>query len=185
MAYYQNSAVTSSKLIIGNCKVETSATAGGTFVNLGVGMVTNFKHIVEPYTVQAGNGPDPVEGIARETCTADFSLIEFDASVLSAIQCGAIAADTTTSSTQTTINGGGNSTLTPRAFKFTNTRMISGVTKQTVITVYYATLNQGMGIDFKSDNDADPVGTMAFTMVGENDTSRTAGSQLFRIVRDL
>lgn len=185
MAYYQNTTVTSTKLIIGNAKIETSATAGGTFVNLGAGMVTNCNHVVEVYTSQAGNAPDPIEGIARESFTGDFSMIEYDASVLSAIQCGAISADTTTSSTQTTINGGGNSTLTPRAFRITNTRLISGVTKQTVITVYKATLNQGLKIDFKSDNDADPVGTMAFSMVGENDTSRTAGSQLFSIVRDL
>lgn len=185
MGLYQNTIATGIKLIIGNCKIETSATANGTYVNLGNGMVSNFSHVYETYTSQSGNGPDPIEGIAKESCVAEFTLIEYDASVLSAIQCGSITADTTTSSVQSTINAGGNSTLTPRAFKITNTRLVSGVTKQTVITVYYAMITTGLGIDFKTDNDSDPVATMPFTMMGENDTSRTAGSQLYKIVRDV
>jgi hypothetical protein len=185
MPYYQNTAADTTKLIIGNCKIETSATAGGTYVNLGHGIVSGFKHNVEVYTVQSGNGPDPIEGISKETATIDFQMIEYDASVLSAIQCGIISADTSTSSTQTVINGGGNSTITPRAFKITNTRMIGGVTKQTVLVVYKANMVTGLEIQFKSDNDADPVGVIPGQIMAELDTSLSAGSQLFKITRDL
>ena len=184
MAFRQNTTVTSSKLLVGNCKVETSATANGTYVNLGIGRTSGLTYNVEKYTCQSGNGPDPLEGIAKETVTADIELMEYDASVLSAIQCGAVTSDTSTSSTISTLNAGGNTVLTPRAFKFTQTSMAAGATKQTIITVYYATIG-GFSFAFKDDQDADPIGVMTFAMEGECDTARTVGSQLFKIVKDI
>ena len=181
MAIYQNSTVNANKLILGNAKIETAATAGGTFVNLGAGIVNSFAHNMELYDVQAGNAPDPIEGINTETATIEFEMIEYDGSVLSAIQCGAVTETSTTS--LSTLIAGGNTTLTPRAFRITNTRMVSSTTVETILTVYKATIQTGIALNFKSDNDADPIAIMPATVLGKPDTSRAVGQQLFTITR--
>ena len=75
MGTYQNTSVTSSKLILGNAKIETAASVADTYVNLGAGTITNFVYTPTMYDTQAGNAPDPVEGIADEECTIDGELI--------------------------------------------------------------------------------------------------------------
>lgn len=183
MPNYQNTLVDSTKLIIGNCKIETAASVAASYVNLGAGMVSNFTHTPTFYDVQAGNAPDPIEGVADEVCTIDFELIEYDASVLSAIGGGLFTYSATT--TQSTISAGGNSTITPRVFRITNTRLVSGTTKQTIVTVPYATLKTGLTINFKSDNDADPIAIIPCQIEGTINSSLTVGSQLFTITRTL
>lgn len=183
MPAYQNSTIDSRKLIIGNAKIETAATAGGTFVNLGSGVVNSFTHVPELYASQAGNGPDPIEGVATETATVDFEMIEYDGSVLAAISGGLL---TNTSSTHlSTINSGGNQQITPRAFRITNTWMSGSTTVETILTVYKATLTTGPTMNFKSDNDTDPVGVMPASLLAKLDTSRSAGSQLYSLTRTL
>lgn len=181
MATYQNSSVDSDRLILGNFKIETAASSAATYQNLGAGQLTSFQHQFEKFDVQAGNAPDPIEGIATETLNFGFDLIEYDASVLSAMQGGLVSATVTTS--QSTIEAGGNTELTPRAFKLTNTRIISGSTVETVITIYRATIDNGMTWVTKSDNDSDPVNALQFTVTAELDTAKTAGSQLYTIVK--
>jgi len=184
MGFYQNSTPTAVKLIIGNCKIETAAygtSAGGTWVNLGAGIVNNFNHNVTKWDTQAGNAPDPIEGIADEAVVVDGALIEYDASVLAAISCGIVTADTTTSSTQSVLKAGGNTNMTSRAFKITNRKLISGVTKETVMLMFKATIDNGPQIAFKSDNDADPIGQVAFSITGKVDSTLTVGSQLYTI----
>lgn len=183
MAYHQNSSVATEKLILGNYKIESAATAAASYTNLGAGKVNSFSHNITMYDVQAGNAPDPIEGISDETFTVDMELIEFDSSSLAAISCGAMTSSSTTA--QSTLVAGGNSELTPRAFKFTNTRMISGATKQTIITVFYATLSQGMSMTVKGDEESDPISVIPIQVVGKVDSSLTTGSQLFQIVKDL
>lgn len=183
MALYQNSAVTSAKLIIGNCKIETSATSGGTYVNLGAGIVTNFSHNIVKFDVQAGNAPDPIEGIASETVTISGEMIEYDGSVLSVIQCGAISETHTT--VLSTIIAGGNQILTPVAFRITNTSMYSSSTVETIMTLYKGTLDTGVVINFKSDNDGDPIAIMPFTITGKVDSTKTAGTQLYTLTRTI
>lgn len=187
MALYQNDTVTSSKLIIGNYKIETSvyASAAGSFtwVNLGAGMVSSFAHKVERYSVQAGNAPDPLEGISKETFVVAAELIEFDVSVLSVIDGGMTSCAST--GTVMTVYGGGNATITERAFKLTNTRLLAGVTKETVITIFKATVDDGMQITAKSDNDTDPINLYTFAITGKPDTTRSAGSQLFTLTKTI
>lgn len=182
MAAYQNTSIDTTKLILGNYKIESAASSGATFTNLGAGIITKFGHNITKYDTQAGNAPDPVEGISDETFTIDGEMIEFDASVMAAISGGAIT-KTTGASGVTVINGGGNSTVTERAFRLTNTRLISGVTHQTVIVVYKAVVDNGPQFTAKSDNDADPVNVMAFTITGKNDSTLSVGSQLYSITR--
>jgi len=182
MALYQNTTVDSDRLIIGNYKIETSATAGGTFVNVGAGMLNSFAHNFTKYDVQAGNAPDPIEGIADESVTFDFDMIEYDASVISAISNGLVSATVTTS--QSTLEAGGNTTLTERAYKLTNRRLINSTTVETVITIFKGSIDTGPVINPKSDNDSDPINSIAFSITAINDSSRTAGSQLYTIVKD-
>jgi hypothetical protein len=131
--------------------------------------------------VQAGNAPDPLEGVGEETFTVDMEMIEFTGSTLSVLQGGAITS--TTVSAITTIYGGGNATITPYNVKLTNTRMVSGVTQTTVIIVYKVTADTGAQFTVKSDNDTDPINVMPLVLTGKLDTARAAGMQLFEIVR--
>jgi hypothetical protein len=179
MAFHQLSSVDTTKLVLGNYKIESAATALGTMVGLGAGIVNSFGHNITMYKTQAGNAPDPVEGVSDETFTIAMELIEFDGSVLSAISGGAITGSS--SGSVFTVIGGGNGVITPQAFKLTNTRMVSGVTKQTIITVYKATMDTGLQFTAKSDNDADPIQVMPITITAKVDSTRTAGTQLFKI----
>lgn len=182
MALHQNTSVDTTKLILGNYKIESASSSGATYVNLGAGIVSKFGHNITKYDTQAGNAPDPVEGVSDETFTVEGEMIEFDASVMAAISGGAIT-KTTGASGVTIINGGGNTTISERAFRLTNYRLISGVTHSTVVVVYKATLDNGVQFTAKSDNDADPVNVMAFSLTGKLDSTLSAGSQLFSITR--
>ena len=185
MPLYQNSTVDSDKLIIGNCKVESAASAAATYTNLGAGIVNDWNHVPELYDTQAGNAPDPIEGVADEVVTVSFDMIEFDASVLAVIH-GGLFTSTTTSSVQTIHAGGRQATeITPRAFRFTNTRInAAGNTVQTILTVYNATMDTGPSFTFKSDNDTDPIMVMPGSITGKPDGDRTAGQQLYTLTHD-
>ena len=73
--------------------------------------------------------------------------------------------------------------LTTRAYKLTNARDISGTTVETVITHYKGSVDNGMTMVTKSDNDSDPVNAFQFTVTCENDASLSIGSQLYSIVK--
>jgi hypothetical protein len=184
---YQNSSVDSTKLILGNYKIETSpyASAAGSFtwVNLGAGMVNSFGHNFEKFDVQAGNAPDPIEGVSKETFPIEMELIEYDASVMAAVSSGLVTSAST--GTVMTLYGGGNTTLTPRAIRLTNTRSVSGATKQTIITVFKSTINQGPQFTAKSDNDTDPINVMPLSITGEIDSTRSVGTQLYTITKTI
>jgi len=86
MASYQNTSVTNSKLLLGNYKI-TFGTTGCALMssaitalttNLGAGIINSFTHNVTRYDTQAGNAPDPIEGVAMETVTISGELIEYD-----------------------------------------------------------------------------------------------------------
>ncbi len=181
MPLYQNSSVATQKLILGNYKIEVAQTTiASAYVNLGAGMVNSFGHNITKYAVQAGNAPDPIEGVATETFTAAIDLIEYDASTLNIIQAGAIS-NTPVSTGVTTIKGGGNSILTPKIFRLTNRRFINGVTQETIVTIFNATLDSGLQFTAKSDNDADPINILPIAITGKPDSSLTAGARLFTV----
>lgn len=184
MPIYQNSTVTNVKLIIGNCKMEVATTSGATFVNMGAGIVNDAVHEIEKYDVEAGNAPDPIEGVSEEMIKVSFEMIEYDSSVLSVMHGGLISS-TTTSSVQT-IHAGGNANITERAYRFTNTRYSpAGLTVQTVLTIYKATMDAGPSFTFKSDNDADPIAVMPGAITGKVDSTKAVGQQLYSLTRDV
>lgn len=85
---------------------------------------------------------------------------------------------TYTPSASKTYKTGGLQTLTAQVVRFTNTNAAG---KKFEITVYKATAESGINIEFVAD-DADDVNATPIKMTGTNDTSRTAGDQLFVIV---
>ena len=198
MAGYQNSSVSNSKLMLGNYKI-TFGTVGCVLMssaittlttNLGAGIINSFAHNVTRYDVQAGNAPDPIEGVASETFTISGELIEYDHDALYAamggmISSGASAAGSTTADYKT-ITGGGATTLTPKAFLLTNTRQYVGsgatsITALTYILVHKATFTQGLSVTAKGDGDADPINVIAFEIEGVTDGTRSGVDQLFQI----
>ena len=180
MPIYQNSSVDSDKLTLGNYTI-SYATAGtsaaGSWVNLGAGILNSHGYNMEKYDVQAGNAPDPIEGISKETYTLDFELIEWTGTALTGLMCGAITRSAV--ATKETIIGGGNVDLTPIGIKAVNT---TG-TYVTTIVVWKATPDAGLQFSAKSDNDSDPIMVMPMTMTAKLDSTKTAGTQLFSITR--
>jgi len=133
MAFNQNSLATAAELILGNCKIESALTVGATFVNLGNGAVTAAGHNIIPYDAQSQNGPRPLTGIADETFTVVGEMMEYEGSTLAAIHGGSVTETNTT--TLSTIIGGGNTVITRRAFKITNTSMYGGSTVETIMII--------------------------------------------------
>lgn len=174
MAIYQNATVTDSKVEVGNYAISVAATAGttagGTWTNLGAGMVKSFNYVAEMYTSQAGNAVDPIEGVARETATLEFDLIEYDGSSFSVLS-GGLMSGTSGSATV----GGLVNVVTPRGIKLVNTRKLaSGSTQTTTYVLNKCTLQNGWTFTPKSDNDADPVGVYSFSVLAEQHA--TAGT---------
>lgn len=193
MPQYQNAAVNTNNLIIGNYAiyggtVTTTINACATIAsvetiasNLGAGIVNSFGHNVTKFDVQAGNAPDPIEGVASETFTISGELIEWRATTLTNVMGGIIASSASSTSNFTVITGGGASVITPKNFVLVNKRIVSGASVLTMIFVYKGTFVNGPQFTAKSDNDADPINTMSFEIQGEVDGNRTEGDQLFSI----
>jgi len=187
MPQYQNSTVDKNKLIIGNYKVEVATygtSIAGTFVNLGAGIINSFNHEITKYDVQAGNAPDPIEGISEETFPIAGELIEYSASNLSLLFSG--VAIESGSATSNTLTIGGYTTLNDIAVRLTNTRQYVGTssTALSCTTIFYlpkATIETGLAFTAKSDNDTDPINVFAFSVVGKQDTTLSVGTQLVTI----
>jgi hypothetical protein len=189
MPLYQNSTVDKNKLVLGNYTLQVAtytSSIGATFTNLGAGIVNSFSHNLTKYDVQAGNAPDPVEGVSEETFTIEGELIEYDASKLGFLYSG--LSTTSGSGLDSLLTFGGKTELTDLAFKFTNTRRFTGttgtaLTATTTIFVPKATAETGLAFTAKSDNDSDPINVMAFSVTGKIDATLTVGSQLVTIKR--
>jgi roadblock/LC7 domain-containing protein len=193
MPLYQNTAVDTDKLVIGNYMIfgGTITTAINTYLtvtsiestltNIGAGIINSFGHNVEKYDVQAGNAPDPIEGIATETFTISGELIEYDGTKLAAVMGGLVTSSASSGSNWSVVTGGGLSEITPKTFVLVNRRIVAGTSVLTMIYLYKGTFVNGPQFTAKSDNDTDPINTMSFEIQGEIDGNRTAGDQLYSI----
>lgn len=199
MPLYQNTTVNSTSLVIGNYLIfggsGASTLSAATSVtditailtNLGAGIINSFGHNIEKYDVQAGNAPDPIQGVAGETFTISGDLIEYNASALSLVMGGLVATTASSTSNNSVLGGGGAAVITPRQFALVNRRMAipagasAATSVLTIIFVWKATFSNGPQFTAKSDNDTDPISTMSFEIVGEIDGSRPAGEQLYTI----
>lgn len=189
MPLYQNSTVDKTKLVIGNYQMQIAtygSTIGATFTNLGAGIVNSFSHTITKYDVQAGNAPDPIEGIAEEEFAVEGELIEYDQAKLGLLYSG--VSTTTGSASSGTISFGGKAEMTDIAVKLVNTRQYTGtsgtsLSATTSIFIPKATANTGLAFTAKSDNDTDPINVMAFSVLGKIDGTLSVGSQLYTISR--
>jgi len=188
MALYQNTSVDSDALIIGNWKIQvatydsaytTIASVGSAVTNLGAGMITAFAHNIEKYTVQAGNAPDPLEGVASETFTVTGDLIEFTLANVVTAWGGILTTPTAITTTKSYLSGGGAAEMTPRTFLLTNRRIVGGASVETNLVVWKGYMTNGPQFTTKSDNDADPITAYSFEIEGVIDNTRTAKNQLF------
>jgi hypothetical protein len=136
------------------------ATAAAITINLGAGMVKSFNYNPEMFTSQAGNAPDPIEGVSRETATMEIDLIEYDASAFSTFTGGMMSMP----SSGTVTVGGQVSLLSGIGMKLVNTRKLSSGSTQTTTYVINKAVPGGFNLALKSDNDADPVNVYSFTV---------------------
>lgn len=189
MATYQNSAVDSDLLTLGNWKIQvatyatyyTVASVASACDNLGAGILNSFTHNTTSYDVQAGNAPDPIEGIAEESCEATGELIELGVAKFASAWGGILTTATAITTTLAILSAGGKSTQTPKTFLFTNRRIVNSASVETNIILYKGYMQTGFAANFKSDNDADPITVYPFTVEGVIDGTRTAGDQLYSV----
>ena len=189
MAYYQNTALaTANSIITGGWKIECAATVAATYTNMGLARNLVITENMTMYDAQADNGPDPIKGVSDHTLTISFELLEwYMASWDKARGTGfdtegnpSVGTYVTGGSVQT-LSTGGFTELNMRAWKFSNAKLVSAATMETVIVVYKAYLAGGTTLTMRSDNDTDPVNVFPVTLEAICDTSRSAGDQLFII----
>ncbi|MCK9371393.1 hypothetical protein M0R04_15875 [Candidatus Dojkabacteria bacterium] len=167
MPIYQQSTVTDGKVEVGNYAMYVASTAGttvgGSWINLGAGMVKTLNYTSEPYTSQSGNSVDPIQGIARETCTIDIDLIEYDGSSFSVLSGGSISG-----TSGSLLVGGQTNVMAGKGLKLVNTRKLAtGSTQTTTYVFNYVFLNGGFSTSPKSDNDTDPVNLYSFSILAK------------------
>jgi len=161
----------------------TYTTAGGTFTS---GLAVGDHIIVAGANKVGNNGIKTITAVSgtvitvAEACTAE---VPGDGGSFTITRGGIASAASTlvdysyTPSTSKTLKGGGLLTFTARACRFTNTNA-AGATL--VITVFSATPDGGITIDFPADDAEDPA-LCPIKMVGVCDTTLVAGAQLFEI----
>lgn len=189
MPLYQNTSVNTDALILGNWKIQvatvatylTVASVASAVTNLGAGIVNSFGHNITKYDVQAGNAPDPIEGIADETFVVSGDLIEFTVANVTTAWGGIVTTSTAITTTLSILSGGGKSEMTPKTFLLTNRRIVNGASVETNVIIYKGYMTNGPQFTTKSDNDADPITTYSFEIEGVIDGTRTAGDQLYSI----
>jgi hypothetical protein len=83
-----------------------------------------------------------------------------------------------TPSASRTLSSGGKNTIAPRVVRLTNTNAAG---QKFEITVYSATSEGGIALEFPSDDGDEPM-MPETTLIGVCDATRTAGDQLFKVV---
>lgn len=196
--FQQTSLTNAGTLLQGGFRMGVAASAasfvGGSLGTvLGIGNLTGLTENIELSTTQAGNSNMPDKVVANHTLTINFELLEFWPPSFDLIRGGeldtenAATAATYVDGTPTvnTISTGGLNALSAMSFIFENTTLVDGATAKTLLVVYKAKIEAGITFTPKTDHDTDPAMVMPFTLIGELDTARTAGDQLFYIETEL
>jgi hypothetical protein len=193
MPYFQNTGLTNSgTLLLGSAKIEIAASVGASFTNLGLARGVSITESLTKFSVQADNGPTPIHGVSDQTVELSFDLLEFYLPSIDEIRGGIDTQAETSSGTwitsSTTIQQlkvGGKTEMASKVFKFTNYKMVSAATVETVIVVYSSTIAEGLSLAFQPDRAEDPVMPIPFRILGELDASRTRGDQLMIIETEM
>lgn len=192
MPNYQNTgAVVANSWVLGSAKCEVAATVSGSagdYTNIGLIRELSIEEIIEKTSIQADNGPDFAKGIGRHQARVSFNMIEFYPPTWDTLR-GGIDSQSSGSAGDAlyiatayqAISTGGLEEITAKAYKFTNNRMISGATSETVFILYSVTLDAGFTFSYQSDNSDDPVMPVPFSGIADLVATRTQGDQLFYI----
>lgn len=139
---------------------------------------------VAGFTETANNGLKTVTAVTSTVITVSESLTtEAEGDTITITRGGIVSGDTVevdysyTPLASRTLKGGGLTTFTARVCRFTNTDDDGKIFQ---ITVYSATPDSGITLNFPSDDAEDPM-MCPISMTGVPDTSLTAGEQLFEI----
>jgi len=195
MPNYQTEIQQSGTLLQGNWLMKVAPSAGtiiASGVNIGIGQVTGWTENITPFSTQAGNAADPIEGVAEHTLTLTFELMEMYLPTFDTLRGGDLDTQTNPSA-GTYITGGcvqslatgGKTVLTDVAMLLHNTKIVSDATVETMIVCYKGTIQGGLALTTKSDNDEDPIGIWAFEMKFTLETGRTRGDQLVVIETEM
>jgi len=182
--YQQTSLTHAGSILQGGFRLGVAASAASFVASvgtvLGIGNLTSFTENIEKTTTQAGNSDMPEPAIANHTVTVAFELLEFwplnfamarGSGAAGSGGCDIMNSATasvyiTGTGTANVFSTGGLSVLTPKAFCFENTTLVSGATAVTKVIVYKARLESGMAFTPKSDHDTDPAMVIPFTLTG-------------------
>ncbi len=195
MAHYQTTMQQSGTLLQGNALIKVAASAGtlvASGVNVGIGQFTGFTENITPFTVQAGNAADPIEGISEHTLTVTFDLLEFYLPTFDTLRGGNLDLQTNpsvgtyiTGGSVQSFSTGGLTELTAIALMIHNTKIVSSATVETIFVGYKGTIDQGITFTPKSDNDEDPIAVFSWAVTFELDTGRTSGDQLYIVETEM
>lgn len=187
---YQNTAMTKANTgLLGGFILYSATTVGASWTNIGLGRAFSITENISPYNSQANNGPDPVEGVARQTATITFELLEYYPPTFDNLRGGSLDTEATSTTpsyiataSANTISTGGKTEIAPVAFKFINRKLVSGATVETAVVIYRAFLRSG-GFSFTSvsDNAEDPITVWPWTFETKCDSTRTVGDQLMKV----
>jgi hypothetical protein len=140
--------------------------------------------LVDGFTEAANNGVKTVTAVTASKITVDELLVnEAEGDTVTLTRGGIESGDTVlvdysyTPLASRTLKGGGLTTFTAQVCRFTNTDADGHVFR---ITVYSATPESGITLDFPADDDEDPL-LCPISITGVPDTMRTLGEQLFEI----
>lgn len=140
--------------------------------------------IVAGFTEAANNGVHEVVSATNAKIVVTTNLTTEAAGDSVTITRGGIASGDTvkvdydyTPLSSRTYKTGGKQTLTPNIARMTNLNIDD---KAFRLTVWKCTPEEGINFTFPADNDADPL-PCPITLVGQLDTDRTSGDQLFEV----
>jgi hypothetical protein len=170
---YQTTA-NSNAFVMGSCRVSIPSSSGG-YVNLGGARGVKITESFDPYEVEVDNTPMAIIGAKKQEVTVEGNLLELNFQKLVTLRGGLDS----WSSANYTLDSGGNMTITPQALYLTHTAATSSQT--IALTIYYASVTEGITIPFVSDDKTD-VAEIPFKIKGICMSTRTAGSQLMNIV---
>jgi len=143
---------------------------------------------VTGFTETANNGVKTVTAVTSTKITVSETLVnEVEGDTITIVRGANLDADATvfinytyTPLASRTYVGGGLTEFTPQVVRITNSDT-SSPAKTLQCTIWEATPDSGIKIEFQSDDAEDPAG-VPIRMEGRLDVTKTAGEQLFKIV---
>jgi hypothetical protein len=177
---YQTTA-NSNAFLMGSCVIYISgstdkSTTTGSFLNLGSARGVKLTESWDSYEIETDNTPTVIKGAKNQAITVEGNLLELNFEKFNLMRGGLSSWSTATF----TLNTGGSLTITPQAIFLKHTANGATSTETIYATIYYAALQEGFTIPFPGDDKTD-VAEMPFKFKGVCQSTRAAGSQLFKI----